>query len=360
MRIWDDGVINYDWDSRYDVWDYGPSFVQGDVAAVDGFFDQCLRISPQLISNRDTFLRKNLPTSYSRLITGFRFKCDHLPAVGYRTIAAWWDNTATVQTALALTASGALVLWRDNAYTSGLQIGNTSNPDLIKPNTTVYIELDEAYATSGAAFNLRVNSQSVFPGTGLQTANNASGVAMFSIHCGDANGDNGESHFFRDIYINDTTAGDGHTTFDGDQVAMKFMPAAPGQYTQWSIGGSAPAATNWQSVNEVPANGDITYVSAATVGLKDTYKVGALPANVVQIVSVSTLPDVKTDDAGLGAGATIRPLIGNGTTTAHGADQSVNTTYASKYQAFGQNPLTNAPWELADWNNIEVGVERTA
>jgi formylmethanofuran dehydrogenase subunit B len=92
----------------------------------------------------------------------------------------------------------------------------------------------------------------------------------------------------------------------------------------------------------------------------DTYKVGALPANVMSIVSVSTVLDAKTDTGGLGGGAQVAPVIGNGATTATGSAASVNTSYAELVHHWGTNPLTSAAWAVSDWGTLEIGHTRTA
>jgi hypothetical protein len=160
--------------------------------------------------------------------------------------------------------------------------------------------------------------------TGVPTSANSNPVSMFSIFRGGGSPDDNPISYFDDIYVNDTS-GSTCNSFQGDLQGLAFLPSGMGQFTQWSIGGSAPAATNWQSVDDVAPDGDTTFVSA-----------------------------------GSGAGAKIAAVIGNGTTTSTGTDFSLNTGYAYGLQYYGTNPLTATAWSLTDWPNIEVGQVRTS
>jgi hypothetical protein len=343
---------HYDIGTILDWWSSTNGSGASVVSGLSGATNNCILLVPY--QSGDLYYRKNLPSSPTRLITGGRFQTVMLPASGNNIIFGWWDSLGNFQCGLFVTPSGSLALCSDYPTGSSI-IAQTSAPNIVQSSNFCYIQADIAFATSGASIAIHVNANTVLTASGLATAVNGNGAGMFSIHSGR---NSSPQQYFDDLYVNDIT-GSANNSFDGDQEALFFPPSAAGQYTQWSIGGSSPAATNWQSVSKTVPNGDVSYVSAASTGLKDTYKVGSLPANVVTIVNVATVLNVKTDAGGLGAGATVAPMIGNGSTTSTGSNYSPNTTYTDTAQYFGTNPLTSSAWALPDWTNIEIGQTRT-
>lgn len=367
----DDGGDSYDWSSKLVRWstsgnNNGNLLLDGDVeTSIPGATGHCLRL--QLPSNcQYAFLRYNFNGDFTRVIYGMRFQTQSLPATGYHSIAGIWDNAATLLSLLAYDSSGSLSIWRGGYPASGgTHVGSFSNPNTVQANTWINIEVDTTLDNgSSGAFTIRANSQSIVTASGVQTSPNANGARMFSIYTAAPLSGGFIQHYFDDDYVNNTID-DGTGTcngFDGDVQNLYFPASGVGQYTQQAIGGSVPAGSNWASVSQVVPDDDVTYVTAASVGLKDTYAVDDLPVNVVKIVSVDTILDSKTDVSGLGAGATIRPLIGKGTgSPATGTNVSINTSYIDKVQHWGGfNPLTGAAWVLPDWPSIEIGHERTA
>lgn len=363
-RIFEDNCgDNYSDPLAQAVWSYGKdengnNSVVVSVTTTAGSSGNCLKVDSIPVGNIATFLRRNLSASYAHVIYGVRFKAAALPGSGYDHIITLWDNAATILSVLAIEPNGALSVWRGGyPGVGGTKVGTSTVGNVIQPGVMIHLSLDIVLDNAGAgSITLRADSQIVKTVSTTTTSPNANGAAMLSVHSGHILA---ASHYFDDLYLNDPSGLD-NTGFDGDVVCIYVPPTAPGRLTQQSIGGSAPAATNWQSVNQTVPDDDVTYVSAATAGLKDTYKVGPLDPNVVAIVCVTTILDLKTDTSGLGAGATVRPLIGNGATESPGTSVSANTSYANKYQSFGRNPLTSATWTLSDWANIEIGHERTA
>jgi hypothetical protein len=349
--IYDTSTIMQFWDNAQPG-GWAPRVIDNEPGATG----QCI-VCDGLSYSSNGFLRKVLPNTYTRLIVGLRFKYSALPSYGARGVCVFWDAFGTSLMDVQLFPDGSLSLWRN-----GVQVGGSSAftpPGVIHANTWAHLGLDITFSTTSGNAQMWVNSVSRLNLTGVPTSANSNPVSMFSIFRGGGSPDDNPISYFDDIYVNDTS-GSTCNSFQGDLQGLAFLPSGVGQFTQWSIGGSAPAATNWQSVDDVAPDGDTTFVSAGSTGLKDTYGVGNLPSNVMEIVSVSTALYAKTDSAGSGAGAKIAAVIGNGTTTSTGTDFSLNTGYAYGLQYYGTNPLTATAWSLTDWPNIEVGQVRTS
>lgn len=156
--------------------------------------------------------------------------------------------------------------------------------------------------------------------------------------------------YFDDFYVDDFT-GESFSAPVGRKF-FKSMPNALGNDADFTPVG---AATNWECVDETPDDGEITYVSAATPALRDTYNFAALaglPANylihAVNLCAVARKTVSSDVKLVLNAfdGATYEPSAELVLTTGH-------KTYTKRYA--NQNDLST--WNLPDFNAYQFGVE---
>jgi hypothetical protein len=323
------------------------------ISSEPGASGDCIVID-QLTYSDFGFIRKNLPSSYSRLIMGMRFKYSALPILHDRSICLFYDSFGVALMDVRLSPDGSISCYQNSV----LVVGSRTDAGLIHGDTWAHLGIDVTFSTTSGSLKIYINSVARRTLTGVVTAANANNCSMLSAYRSGGDVSDAPFLYIDDLYVNDSSGASPANGWQGDIEGIARLPNAVGQYTEWSIGGSAPAATNWQSVNQSAPDGDITYVSAASNNLRDTYKVAALPANVAQIVSVTTALNAKTDAAGLAGGASVAPLIGDGATVAAGTAFNLNTSYAYTMQYYGTNPVTSAAWVLADWTSVEVGIKR--
>jgi hypothetical protein len=334
-------------------WDYTTNANVAIASGVSGMTGKCLSMAPQSPSTYDSMLRRNLPAYYGHLFTGFRLRCPKLPVANSAYLCGFWD-TGNCQIIAQVDSAGRITFW--NAYNStgilGSLIAQTGS-GVIRPNVNIHILLDITFATGGGgSVTVYADSVAILTQSGITTAAySASGVDQVSIHSGLDN--SGNSFYFDDFYVQDTLPA------LIDQKAINCMPNGVGQYSEQAIAGSVPAATHYGSVNEIPPDDGVTFVQASAAGQRETYKVAALPANTVAIVSVTTLIDASTDASGLGAGAQIAPLIGDTVAAQVGTPVAVNTSWDRKRQMWATDPTTSAAWVVANWPNREFGHKRT-
>lgn len=333
-------------------WDYVQSNSSISIqSGIDGMTGNCFLLVPFNFSGFDSMLRRNLDNYHARLFVGFRLRAPALPLAGSSYLFGFWD-TGNIQCVIKIDSAGRIALW--NGYGLSTSPGSLivqTGSGLIHPNVNAHIGIDITFgAASNGSVTIYVDSQQMFTQSGITTsAYSASGADQVSIHSGILSGSNG--FYFDDIYVEDSLPS------KIDQKGITTFPTGAGQYSEQAIGGSAPAVTRWQSVNETVPDDGVTVVVAATAGLRNTYKVTQLPSNVASIESVTTLLDASVDVSGLGAGCTVAPLIGNGSTVSAGTAQSVNTSFYYKRQMFANNPITSAPFTLLNWNAVTAGVE---
>jgi len=329
------------------------SYISGNVTPVivsglAGATNNCVRLAPGLVNNGP--FRTNLPVTESRMVAGMRERVYSLPEVGYWPICSFWDGPATTDVTLYGDAAGQLSVWRNGRT---VQVGGFSDPGLIHFLTWGHIGFDLSWGTGGSnGFTVYVNSLPVLTFTGA-TAPNDSGISMFSLWGGPPNNSGSAYQWFDDVYVSSSG-------FYGDLQGLANLPSGAGDLTEWVIGGSSPAPTNYQSVNSVPPANSVKFVSADTVGLTDLYTYPALPADVIQIVFVQQPIDAKTDISGLAGGARIAPVLSNGGTPEEGAEQTLNTEFQYRTVYWDTNPMTGLPWEVAEWGSLQGGQRRTA
>ncbi|HEU4563603.1 MAG TPA: hypothetical protein VFS05_03100 [Gemmatimonadaceae bacterium] len=141
----------------------------------------------------------------------------------------------------------------------------------------------------------------------------------------------------------------------GDLAIVSKLPTGAGSLTQWTPGGSAPAATNWEGVDDAAPDDAVTLNSTTGVGNADLFAMADLSAGTPAAVMVK-LRHAK-DDAGASA---IAALIKSGGTTAQGADLTPTTSWQSSLTNMPNDPATGAPWaSIAALNAAEVGYKRT-
>lgn len=156
-----------------------------------------------------------------------------------------------------------------------------------------------------------------------------------------------------DFYFLDDS-GAQNTTYLGNARVKLQLPDGAGAHTQWNIGGSSPAATNWQSVLNSSLN-DTKYVYEATVGDRDTYTIDP-NLNTPNVFGFEVSGAYRMDDATqrVVKNSIITP---GASTTVYGSDKYINQTYTFYQDIFEINPDTSVAYTGAEVNALEIGPE---
>lgn len=106
---------------------------------------------------------------------------------------------------------------------------------------------------------------------------------------------NSSGNFFKDIHL---WTGTGYTTadFNGPSKIETLRPSAAGPDADWTIGGTAPEATNHESVDDVDADEALTLVQTSGVGDRDTHELEELISTVNTIHAVQQVAQHRKDD----------------------------------------------------------------
>ena len=197
--------------------------------------------------------------------------------------------------------------------------------------------------------------------SGINTRSSAASQ-IGSVILGAYSGGSGLTIYWDDYYIANTS-GSLNNTFLGPISVLAMLPTGNGTTDQWTIGGSSPAATNWQSVNENPPNDGVTFVHDGNVGDIDRYtfptiasaypalSIGTIFAVVVNMRAELDIPGTRAIRAAVLSSATL------GTSA---SDLSLTTSWADYQGVLETDPATSAQWLVAAVNAAEFGQKVTS
>ncbi len=283
-------------------------------------------------------LRVALGASPATAITGFAWKTAFAGG-GTSNFLNCLDSGAVVHTCLGVNLSGQIVIGRGVIST----VLATSTRSI---NTTQwsFVELKTLIANAGGTAELKVNEVVWASFTGDTQNGGVANVSSVEFKGGSSTQD------FCDWYINDTS-GAVNTDYWGDTRVMEVYPDGAGASTQFTIGGTTPAATNWQSVNGTNPNENVTFVESSTVGHKDLYAFTDLTGSPT-IRAARLLVSARSDDGGA------RGLAGtctSGATASNGTTLALTTSYVYAKALYETDPNTAAAWTVANLNAATFG-----
>lgn len=202
------------------------------------------------------------------------------------------------------------------------------------------------------SFEVRLNGVTVLQATNVVTGSQPEPVLSFAIM---APGGAGRT-WHDDVYLCDST-GTRNNDFLGDIRVYETTPTADGHYEEWTpLSGSNHAAM----VNEIPPDGDGSYVSSDTIGQRDTY-VFPFPDTPLPAITVPFRQALFYASKDLGGPRRFAILLRQ-----NSADFLSSTdfypslgSYIYFREIFETNPLTGVDWVAADLVACEMGQEIT-
>ena len=152
--------------------------------------------------------------------------------------------------------------------------------------------------------------------------------------------------------IND--AGSINNDFVGDKQAFLLLVDGDGATQDWGFTGGASA---WESIDEIPADGDTSYIDATAVNDISLFSLEDVSTDLIDIIGVQMTGVVRKLDAGA---ATLQSsLVSNGS-TGSGADRSITENYAHWNDVIEQDPDGPTAWTPTKLNATEYKIEKTS
>jgi len=249
---------------------------------------------------------------------------------------------------------GVIKVYRGYPYSGTLLVA--SQPGSFQEDEWFYFEAKATIDATAGAVECRVNTATVIS---LVAANTMATLNAFadSYGFGVARGPTfGNAAFvkFDDFYFNDDT-GSYNNGFLGNCRVMTQKVAGNSTPQDFTIGGSSPAATAWQSL--LNANLDDTkYLFDNTAGHKSLFTIEAI-INAPMVFGIQISGAYRQDDA---TQRTARNVIKSGSTTAEGGDQLTNQTYTMYKDIWEINPATSVGFTGAELNALLIGPKEQA
>jgi hypothetical protein len=148
------------------------------------------------------------------------------------------------------------------------------------------------------------------------------------------------------------TTGAVNNDFLGDVTVTALYPSGAGTTSGWT----PSAGSNYQNVDETPANDDTDYNSTATLNAKDTYAMQDCAAGA-DIRAVQILAAVRKGAEGPGQ---VKLVTRSSSTDYDGAAQGIGgTSYSYVREIRETDPATAAAWSESGWNAVEIGLKKT-
>ena len=313
--------------------------------SASGRTGSCLRIN-----GATSYLSKTVP-SQANYICGFAYKPDSTTGQWINT----FDYPGGSHCALQVTPTTMTLraVRNGNSTPYFIQTVLATSAQSLSENVWHYIETKVTVDNANGIFVVNVDGVEWINVSGVDTRYNDANLCA-SITFGHRYSSVSPDSYFDDIYIMDPDTAPSQG-FLGDRRVFCLRPNGAGATTQWTKGGSAAAATNWESVDEVTPDDDVTNITDATTNHVDTYEFEDLTAGVTAVTAVQVNIIAKKDDVGA---RQIAPVVRPVATDRAGTSVALTTDYVDYMQVYNVNPETSSAWSKSEVDNSEFGVKQ--
>lgn len=312
----------------------------------------------QVLFNNGGFAVNNNFGSNARMVMGCRYYRFSTFAIGYVMGFASPTGVGSWLTPCHIKMDGSgTTIWSGD---SGSEILLATGP-VIPAQEWHHLELDATFGLAGTAtIHLYVDGDTTpfLSAVGVSTLTATASTCFLGQPPSAVSGANAAG-YFADFYLLNGVGADARFNsafapqgFGAPKVAFA-IPTAPGAASDWTPNG---AATIWESIDQIPQDGDTTYASDATPG--DQYQVvfGSLPP-MQTLLAVQLSTYARTDDAGPRAYQS--GFWKGGVFGYSGHDQFLGGTYNYIEDEFMTNPVTGLAWAPADLTGLQFGAKLT-
>ena len=270
----------------------------------------------------------------------FYFRVDTLPAANDEEIELCLGNGAPAAYGLRITSGGVLKLYRDEVFGGAPSVVATGTTAL---STGTFYRIEWKLGNGATApYEVKIGGLSEFSGT---TDTGTTTLWQYFI-VGKYSNKNGQSvnFYYDDLAVNDAA-------YPGVGEVHILKPRAAGASAQWATGTSAL----FSAVNEVPNDGDTSYIKDSTSGdvssfAMDSSATGGVLGNIAAVQIVAVCRDE-------GGASSIKVRLRNGSTNRDATGvASMGTTYRGLARIDATDPNTGAAWTSGGLDTIEAGV----
>ena len=261
---------------------------------------------------------------------------------GASKLVSWYKGTTELGSIRRVAATDLLTLY--TGTNTLVATGTISVP----PYTWCLIEVHVKIADSGGVIELKINGSMDATGTFTGDTKPDTDTTIDKIYFSGA-----MQNWFDDIAINNT-AGATDNSWCGDGHVIALVPNANGDSSQLA-GSDGNSADNYLLVDEVPNDGDSTYVESSTPNEKDLYNLTASGLSNVNILRVWA--EGRAKDTTTGAG-TVKLVVKTESTEYDSDNIDLTTIYSQQIGTIHTvNPNTSAAWTPTQLDALQVGMK---
>lgn len=219
---------------------------------------------------------------------------------------------------------------------SGATLIGTTDPVLLAGSFN-HIEVKTTIDNIVGDIEINVNGVQAFVATDLALGTDGASQAMWGSF---ASGADDFTHYLDDL-VNWDDNGATNNTFLGQQRVHTIFPASDTVVADWALAG---AANGFDCVNNVPPDGDTTYIAA--IAVDETVELGldTLPPETETIAGVYIPTMGRLAEAGLG---NVRTSLVSGVSASDGPSQAFSASYAYYGSVHENDPATGVAWTKA-------------
>jgi hypothetical protein len=263
----------------------------------------------------------------------------------FNDIVLYFRNSTTIHAGITTNSSNNKVYLQ-----AGGSAGVASSTHSILTNTWNLFEVYVKVADSpNGRVTIKINGVTEIDYTG--DVKNGASTTVDNIYYNE----NGATWYIDDLALNDTTGGV-DDSWCGDGHIVKLAPDGNGATSDWD-GSDGNSTDNYLLVDEVPSDGDTTYVSTSTSSEQDQYSLSAFDGTgkVISRIYVEARAKKTTTDA---------DTLKLGVLPSGGSDEmssalNLSTNYSRIVGPdMTVNPDDSAAWEDADLDALELVIEK--
>jgi hypothetical protein len=263
----------------------------------------------------------------------------------------FYDGVNNVfQVSICFDPNGVISVWRGNREDNNRLA--TSIAGVWQEDEDFHFEVHGVIASSGGSIEIRINTVPVVQLVGANTKGSTLASTYDCHFIGGFVNNNAANYWIDDFFANDTTGSQNNSWLGNVRVKGQFM-IADGATDNFSIGGSSPAATHWQSVLNQNLD-DTKYEYSSNVGDIDLFTPDPnLNSPLVHALQVRTA--LRQDDA---TQRVARHLLRiSGSNYVGTVDHYTNQTYTFYRTRWELNPNTGVSFTGAEVNGLQPGVK---
>lgn len=298
------------------------------------------------ISSTPNVLRYNKKVASDVIGVGCGVHLENLPSNIVEGISIR-DSSNTTILSVSLNPDGSLSLYRGSFSGTLIETSDT----YLTAGTFHHVEFRAFIDDTVGEFELRVNGVVALQLGGLNLGTSPAKMACF----GGIAGTTASQPY---LYLDDIFIWDGVGTYNNDFLGplrvLTVFADGDGSPQDWDVTG---AATGYEAIDEVPADGDTTFISTGVLNEKATFTLPELPVEVSYIAGIYLPVLSRIEEAG--TGSINASIISNGLSYYGGDNQPLTSSYTYWPFTFDYDPNTEVAWTKSGFEAAAFQVEKT-